>query len=186
MASFTTLAQVKSVLRIPTGVTQHDQVINDELDAIDEEMLRLLGQSGITSTVYNETYDVDDVYSSEVRTRHWPVTAVAALTDDGALVAAADYYIDPDARRFVRLKGSGAFFSQGRQTLSITYTAGYATIPGPLKRAAAIIVAGRVNASPHAGLESESAAGYSYKRATNWSIPSEAKAIIAGYAPLFP
>lgn len=186
MASFTTRDAVKSVLQIPSAVTQHDAFIDDEVAAIDEEMLRLLGQSGITSTVYSETYDVEDTYCSEVRLRHWPVTAVAALTDSGSGVASTDYYIEQEARRFVRLKGSGSFFTQGRQTLQITYTAGHAAIPGPLKRAAAIIVAGRVNASPHAGLESESAAGYGYKRATNWAIPSEAAAIIRGYASLFP
>lgn len=187
MAQFTTLANVKAVLRAPSGVTRHDAMINLFLGGIDQEMLDLLGMSSITSMSHSETYDIDGPRERSIALRHWPATSVAAVTDDGSAVAATDYYIDPDTRSFLRLKGSGSFFSEGRQTVQVTYTAGEASIPGDLTLAASIMVAAKVNASPHAGMGVEEANGYSASRASGSEayLPPEVASIIARRRPLF-
>lgn len=186
MASFTTLANVQAVLGIPAGTTRHDARINLYLAGIDQEMLDLVGQTAITSTVYSETYDVPTSRENAIALRHWPCTAVAALTDDGSAVAADDRYIDPETNSFVKLVGSGAFFSPGRQKVQITYTAGYASIPGDLTLAASLLVAAKVNGGGHVGLQGESASGYSVQRANRADafLPPEVAAIISRYRGL--
>jgi hypothetical protein len=186
MAEFTTLGNVKSVLSIPAGVTRHDAVINLYLAGIDAEMLSLLGQTAITSTVYSETYDIDGPRENAIPLRHWPATAVAAVTDDGSLVAASNLYIDPGTRSFLRLKGSGAFFSEGRQKVEVTYTAGE-PIPGDLTTAATLLVASRVNTGQHSGMAAEVSGGYHYTTATGEAayMPPAVVAIINRRKPLF-
>lgn len=186
MADFTTLGNVKAVLSVPAGVTRHDAMINLYLAGIDAEMLSLLGQSAITSTVYSETYDVDGPRESAIALRHWPATAVAALTDDGSLVAADNVYIDPATRAFVRLVGSGSFFTEGRRKVVVTYTAGE-PIPGDLITAATLLVAAKVNSGPHSGLASENGGGYSYQTASGEAayLPPSVAAIINRRKPLF-
>ena len=180
MASYTDLANVKAVLRVPSGVTRHDALINLYLAGIDTEMLGLLGQTAITQATYSETYDVDGPSEQAIQLRNWPCTSVAAVTDNGSLVAATDYYVDPETRSFVRLKGSAAFFTEGRQQVQITYTAGQTTIPGDLTIAASLIVAAKVNSGGHVGLQGESDGGYSYTAADAGVayVPPAALAII--------
>jgi hypothetical protein len=180
---FTTLANVRAALGVPSGVTRHDARINLYLSGIDAEILGLIGQAGFTSQTYSETYDVDGPRESALPLRHWPVTNVAAVTNDGSAVSLSDVYVDPDSRSTLKLKGSGSFFVEGRQKVQVTYTAGQA-IPGDLTVAATLLVAAKVNAGGHAGLESESSNGYDYKRATS-SLPPEVAAVIAKYRPLF-
>lgn len=187
MAAFTTRANVKVALGIPAGTTRHDGKIDLYLDGIDNEMLGILGQSAITQTVYAEVYDVDGPRESSIQLRHWPATAVAALSNDDSLVAAADYYIEQETQSFVRLKGAGSFFANGRQKVSITYTAGYAAVPGDLTVAATLLVVSQVNGGAHAGLRDESSAGYAYTR-PDGSIafmPPEVASIVARRRPAF-
>jgi hypothetical protein len=185
MADFTTLANVKAVLGVPAGVTRHDAKINLYLGGIDAEMLSLLGQSAITSTVYSETYDVDGPRERSIQLRHWPATSLGAVTDDGSAVAADNLYIDPETRSFVRLIGSGSFFTEGRQKVVVTYTAGQ-PIPGDLTTAATLLVVHKVNAGGHAGLGQESSGGYSYTVADGEAAyaPPSVMAIINRRKPL--
>lgn len=165
MADFTTRSNVKAVLRVPAGVTRHDALIDLYVAGIDAEMLSLLGVSGYTSQSYSEVYDIDGPRENAIQLRHWPATSVAAVTDDGSAVAATDYYVDPETRSFLRLKGSGSFFTEGRQKVAITYTAGQA-IPGDLTTAATLLVAHKVNSGGHVGYASEIGGGYHYTLAT--------------------
>jgi len=186
MASFTTAANVKAVLGIPTGTTRHDALINLHLAGIDQEMLDLVGQTGITSQVYSEVYDVPGPGENMIALRHWPATSIAALTDGGSLRAATDYYVDPESQSTVMLSGSGDFFTNGRQQVEITYTAGYSAIPGDLTMAASLLVAARINQGGIGGLESESASGYSKKAASGADafLPPAVRSILARYRPL--
>lgn len=181
MAAFTTRSNVKVALGIPAGTTRHDGKIDMYLEGIDAEMLAVLGVSAVTSTVYSEVYDVDGPRESSIQLRHWPATSVAALSNDSSLVAADDYYIDPDTQSFVRLKGAGSFFLQGRQKVSVTYTAGYATIPGDLTVAATLLVVSQINGGAHAGLQAENTAGYHYTRPDGAIayLPPEVASILA-------
>lgn len=168
-AVFLTTAQVKRTLRIPAAVTMHDEFIADWLEPAEQVVADILGIAALTSTSYDETHDIG-VGQNEVRLNNIPVITVAALTDAGALVASTDYYVAEDTG-YIRLLGSGSFFSEGRQQVEVTYTAGSAPVKAKHVMAAAIIAADLFQRSAHAGFESERMNAYSYKLAAGRSVP---------------
>lgn len=167
MASqFTTAARVKAHLGIPSGVTTHDTRVGYAVDAVDPLLLPLLGLNAITGSVtqqwYTDRIDVPGPAEDAVPLSRLPVVSgsVAAVTDDGGLVAATDYYVDNEAGE-VRLTGAGSYFTQGRQKVVVTYQAGYASVPGDLQLCGDAIGAWAFNQLPRAGFESEKAGDYS-------------------------
>jgi Na+/H+-translocating membrane pyrophosphatase len=180
--ALTSVSVAKSILGIPAGVTFHDALLTMLVGSVDSEVLGILGQSGITQTTYSEIYDIEDVTTNDLGLRHFPVASIAAITDGGQLRTATDYYVDQNTGT-VRLVDDGDAFTQGRQTVAVTYTAGWSTVPADVQLAAAIIVAARFNALRHAGLASENANGYSYQvaDAADAAIPSQARQILGRY-----
>ena len=180
--ALTSVSVAKSILGIPAGITFHDSLLTMLVGAVDSEVLGILGQSGITQTTYSESYDVEDVTTNDLGLRHFPVASISALTDGGQLRQATDYYVDQQTGT-VRLMDDTDSFAQGRQTVQVTYTAGYSTVPPDIQLAAAVIVAARFNALRHAGMASENANGYSYQIANSndAAIPPQARAILGRY-----
>lgn len=160
-AVFLTRAKVKAVLGIPTGVTQHDDLIDAYLVPAESAVLDYIGQAALTLTSYDETHDIGKG-QGWIAVDAVPIVSVAALTDDGSLVAAADYYRE-DKTGYIRLESAG-YFTEGRQKVQVTYTAGYSPVPDRFIMAAALQAASWFNAGIHAGMQSEGTSGYRYTR----------------------
>jgi len=181
MSSYTTRAKVKQALRIPAAITVHDSYIDELLTDADELVNGYLGVAGLTVTSYNETHDI--MASQDwVALTNRPITSVAALTDNGqALVEGTDFYAD-SATGYLRLLSSVDVFTVGRQKVSVTYSAGYATVPSDIVRAATMAAAAQFNVEGHSGLESERTASYSYKVDGHPSgLPAQARARLNRY-----
>lgn len=160
MATFLTRARVKRAAGVPTGITFHDALIDDLLDVAEEAVLQWLQIPGLTTASYNETHDTR--YGQDrLSVRAWPITSIAALTDDGSAVSADDYY-HHDTAPYVYLKDSGTF-TGGSQKVQITYTAGWSPVPDRFVQAAAFQAVAMWNAGRHSGFQGESGPDYSYR-----------------------
>jgi hypothetical protein len=181
--SFTTAARVKLILGIPAGVTQHDSKIDILVDFANQQILDELGLLS-ADQFYDETLDVETATTYALKLGRSPVISVAALTDNDTAVASADYYT---ANGWVKLTGTGAVFSTGRQKVDINYRAGFATIPADLKFCGDLMAVEAFNKSPHIGLESEKIGSYTYKMASQamGPYPAEVQKILAKYRPVF-
>ena len=121
---------------------------------------------------------------SEVVLRNFPVSAVSAVVSAGTTLNENAWYFDSNTGT-IRLVSLGGFFPQGNQTVKVSYTYGFSTIPSDLSHAATIVVCGLFNRTRHAGLATEAAAGYRY-RVEDQGIPRAAEAILSRYRRLIP
>lgn len=185
MANYLTLPQAKRFMGIPAGMTMHDTLIESNLIPMAEvQVTNYCGVAAVTTTTYDEKYNVDGGGVSEIVLRNFPVSSVAALTNDGSAVSATDYYIDERAG-VIRLNGSGSFFTNGRQKVEVKYTAGSnPEVKHDLKFGTAMLVAFHFNASRNVGLTFEKSGRYQYKRSTS-GMPDAVVAILAPYVRAF-
>lgn len=156
-----TTARVKSYLGLPAALTQHDTFLDYLIDASTEAVAVRLGlTAGLTVNTYSEVLDVEDEGTDQLRLSAYPLVSVVALTNDGSLVEASAYYVHR-SKRWVRLVDDLGSFTRGRQKVSVTYTAGWATVPEPVLHAITANVAHHFNRLPKTGVDSERIGAYS-------------------------
>jgi hypothetical protein len=154
----TTAASWKAYRRIASS--EYDAPVGVLIPVVEAEIQRYIGR------VINEATYTDEVYSGDgtqvLLLRNWPVTAISAVkyvSDSGTetTLAATDYrcitgtenrgelrrmpYSPPSigAGRYVdewRSQGCRPVWREGFGNYSVTYTAGYATVPGDVEMAA--------------------------------------------------
>jgi hypothetical protein len=185
MSSYISKVKVKRFLGIPSGVTMHDDLIDDELIPLSEMQINSwCGTPAITVTTYNEKYDIGGNAINTVILREFPVSSVAAVTNNGSSVDADLYYVDGEVGA-IRLVTSGSFFSNGRQKVEVTYTAGVnPEVYTDLKNAAVVLCAFHFNATRNVGLTFEKSGRYQYKRSTT-GMPDVVATILARYVRAF-
>ena len=186
MPTFSTRARAKGMLGIPAGITMHDEVIDTYLDVADQVVLDELGLTSAAVTTYSEKFDIGRGGQKDIALTYRPLVSVTALTDNGQLVASSGYYTTKDGQ--VRLSNMDSFFTVGRQTVEITYTSGWSSIPSDLSHAATTIVASFFNSSSHLGLAREQIGQYGYGLAGQGEgigIPRIANRILGKYRRVF-
>lgn len=133
----TTLADLKAWLDIPTNVGTDDAMLALLITNVSQAMLTKINSPGFVSVSYTEKYDGSGTPIQALR--QVPVTAVTSLAiNTMAILASPDgvqsgFTFD---RWSVKLAGTPAIFASGYQNIAITYTAGYAAVPGDIAEAA--------------------------------------------------
>lgn len=182
MANLTTKARVKRALGIPSVNTVHDDYIDDLVAAADFQILAYTGQVALTATTRSDKFDVPLPGQRDVALRGFPVTSVTAVTNAGNLLASDDYYVD-ERTGMLRLVAAGGTWEQGRETVEVSYTVGYADdspAMANLAHAATIVCCAHFNQTRHAGVRSEGAAGYRYMM-DKQGLPAQAVAILSSF-----
>lgn len=157
----TTLATVKGYLPgIDALDTQFDDLLTRLITAVSVQFTREVGRSLATASA-TEVYNGHG--GQRLTPARWPITAVAALTVDGVAVTAratvtGDGYVI-DGQTSVLLVGS--YFTEGAQNVSLTYTAGHATIPLDVEQAVIKMVSLQFRDRDRIGQGSRSMAGES-------------------------
>jgi len=165
----------------------HDAYIAELADAVDNMILAYCGQPTLTWATHTHAFDIEGAGQNEIALRCFPVAEVASVVDAGTTLAQTAWYLD-SRTGFVRRTGSGRFFTQGAQKVSVVYTAGHtAASPGlnTLAHAATVWAASWFNASRHAGMRSESGAGYRYSADPD-EVPAQVRSMLAGYTRIIP
>ncbi len=183
MADLTSTARIKRALGIPSSVTRHDEYISELADAVDHEVLGYTGQASLTRTTRTDKLDIQLSGTSEVMLPAFPIHAVSEVVSAGTTLTTGDYYFEPNTGA-VRLIASGATFEQGKQTVEVSYTCGFADGSNQLKTlamAATIIACARFNQTRHQGMFSEGMAGYRYMLDTKTGVPPQAVTILSQF-----
>jgi len=102
-------------------------------------------QRTILSASYSETITGDG--TDLFRTREYPLTAIAAITEGSSLISSTSYKFR-DYGAVIRQDGT---WSTADNDISITYTAGHTIVPSDLKLAQIQIAIIQVNQGPRLG-----------------------------------
>jgi hypothetical protein len=130
-----TRKNVKDYLNITGSNSTSDNLINDLINRISTAFESYCGRSFLSAT-YTEYYDGRG--ENELFLDKYPVTSITEINDDSdwtwatsTVIPSASYRIADE--RSVYYDG---IFSTGRQSIKITYVAGYSTTPEDLLQAA--------------------------------------------------
>ena len=192
MAVFTSALRVRSLLGLASGVTVYDALLETLVDVADTiifDEIQLPQSGGAALNTYSEFLDVGVVGQRDLAVNYTPLVSVVAMTfggTSGSLIAADEYYVTEWGQ--VRLIPDGASYPAGRQTVNITYTAGFSRIPDDLRHAATLIAVHHFNEGPHIGFQTEKLGTYNYKLANlglGMGMPSIVNRILAKYKRVF-
>jgi len=152
------IAAVKSLLRIPQDVTDHDGALGILVESAEQDLLDITGLDRFSVATYSEKHDVEWAGQREFRVdRRW-IQSVAALTNNGtALVEGTGFYFNRDTG-YIHLIPAGHYFVLGAQTIDVTYEAGLivaGATPADLRKCLIAMVAREWNTMPRAGIASE-------------------------------
>lgn len=159
------------------------------IEAATDAIEQACGRSFALQT-YTETYDGDNMPRLWLRNR--PAGTISSVTANNSAIASGDYTVD--ARLGCLWWGSPGWAGTGRQrqpgwpagvqNVTVTYTAGFATTPASVKRAAILTCRYLYDAAKSSGAyQSESLGDYSYTLAApDATLPPAVVALIAPYA----
>ena len=164
--AWTTVAAVKQALKIDSAETDHDQEIEDLINAC-YLMLEGYIHHPLKAADYTEYYDGDG--TNTLILRKYPINTVTSIYDDlarefgaDALIDSDDYVIDNEEFiGSVRLFQNTVIFTTGVKNVKITYNAGYSTIPKDAARACIMLVAYYFNRQGSEGMTAQSLGGKS-------------------------
>jgi uncharacterized phiE125 gp8 family phage protein len=131
------LEEVKDFLRIDQLTSEHDDIVQELMDAIVSTFTEETG-CNLEAQEFTEYHDGDDGRKTLIYLRNRPVSAIASLHDSYdhvwdsvSLIPTTDYFLDSDIGRIV----CDGEFGSGKGNLRIVYTAGYtsATLPNNIK-----------------------------------------------------
>jgi uncharacterized phiE125 gp8 family phage protein len=184
VTDLTTLADVKAYLKITN--TTDDAVLNRLITAASTFMRSWLNRD-ITQQTYTETRDGRG--STKLAMKNYPVTAVSSLAIDGLTIPQSTTVTTPgwcldDSGILIQLRGGVYFFSKGMQNVTVTYTAGFATVPYDIAQCCIEMVAYRYKESDRIGVSAKTLAGevISYSQR---DVPPASLTIMTQYKRVF-
>lgn len=184
--SLTTLDAVKAHLFTDPSVTPpvtHDALLSGLITRASAFVEGWLNRN-ILSATYTAT--VDGPGGTVLTLPNYPITAVSAVTVDGTAIPASTgatisgYVFDANA---VKLRGYT--FAAGILNVSISYTAGYATVPGDVEQAVIDIVCRKYRGLERIGLVSKGMAGETTTYAQS-DMSADTKSLLNQYRRVIP
>lgn len=191
--AFTSVATLKAYIGIPSADTSRDVYLAALVDFANAELCAFFGLTTDAPTTYVDRIDVADsvdVETWQLWTRRYPVISITSVAEGSAtLTSGTDYSLALDFGLVKRL-GDLSAWSLGREEVVVTYVAGFATVPGDLAHAAALIAVQAYNTAARSGLRSETIGQYKYELGGasvaggaggggGFGIPPEAERVLA-------
>lgn len=141
--ALTTVADVKELLGIASGVTTKDNLITRNINYATRIILNYTGRDSFMSTSYTEYYD--GIGGNQLVLRHYPIitfTSVGYKTGGGNVgtyidLDSIDYFTDDNAG----IVKSLIALTSGFNDWKVVYTAGYANVPDDVAEACARMAA---------------------------------------------
>jgi hypothetical protein len=136
-----TLNEMKDYLGIPLATTTYDGFLTEQItvisDAIEKYCGRKFASATYTQTIYKDQFENRD--DKTVYLLHYPLQTVNSIQLD--TITVTGYRIEYDYGRLTKIDG----FVNGGEELIINYTAGYSTIPSPIKQTVYSLVEEKYN-----------------------------------------
>ena len=121
------LSEVKTALGIVTASAEQDVFLNRMIDLADQTAREYTGRH------FSSAQFVEIWYApAKVTTREYPIISVDAVVSDGTSITPGSLRLDARRGRLWRPDGDAMDWA-GTDKLTVTYTAGYATIPAPIQ-----------------------------------------------------
>lgn len=116
--------ELKPWLGLSTAVdVAHDTMLETRAEAVTQEIERETGRIFVTRTITGEVHSGRGGCRLELR--YYPVTSIAALTEDGVAVDSDEYSLD-SATGVITLLNGRTWSTLDVKNISCTYVAGYA------------------------------------------------------------
>lgn len=131
-----TLAEIKRWLKLSGEDTSRDDFLQEAINEWSDTIATRLGRVIKSQEHEDERHNGGKI---AVLLKNTPVTEISEITVDGAALGSSDYTYD-GASGIVRMV-DGKAFGGGPGSVLATYTGGFETAPGDLKRAVKQIVA---------------------------------------------
>lgn len=136
-----TLSEMKAYLGIQTANTSNDAFLTEQLTLL-SDVVEAYCRRKFLSASYVQTYYCSDYIPNQlINTFHFPLLAVTSITEDGDTVDPTLYRIHYPTGQIT--KQFGCFYF-AKETV-VTYTAGFATTPTPIKSVIYALVQERYN-----------------------------------------
>lgn len=183
------LAEVKTWLNIPSGITTDDTLLSSLISQMSEWVDNYCGRN-LFSTTYQEIRD--GLGGVRIHFRQWPVTAVASLYVDGVSIPASTGYLTGPPTpgfiftdKFLTLVG-GYSFGRGKANVVVNFTAGYSIIPNELVWAAKQLIALRYRNRNFVGKTSQNLGGQSSNYFTSDEATPDVLRVLDSYRRFVP
>ena len=150
---------IKSFLGIIASDTSQDGIILAASLSAEAEVSSALDLDALTEASYTEKYDVEESGQDTLRLRRW-ANSITSVTNGDAAMSADEYYTRAD--RWLCLTARSAEFAYGRQSVTVEYVSGFATIPADLDQAITLLAVDIMNKTDDK--QSETIGAYSYKK----------------------
>jgi hypothetical protein len=181
MTDLTTLANFKAYANVT--VSTDDSLISDMITGYSAWI-----QSYLSRNILSQSYTIvrSGRGGNAMQLPNYPITAVSALTIDGIAIPAQPsfgqygYRFDDES-----IVLDCAYFTIGRSNISITYTAGFATVPPDLAKAANELIALRYKERDRIGFSSKTLAGETVAFITK-DMPAPVATILKQYVRIIP
>ena len=148
---------VKSFLGITD--TSMDVIIDAAVSAAEAEIAEALDLDSLSVTEYTDIYDIEESTQDALRLRRW-TSSITSVTDVDEVLSADKYYVKGE--RWLMLKGMQAYYTRGKQTTTVVYNAGFASVPADLDQAIVLLAVDIMQKSDDK--QSETIGAYSYKK----------------------
>lgn len=180
----TTLGDVKAWLSLPLTTTADDALLARLITAASAFLAAWLNRQILTAS-YTQTFNGNG--KTALLLPQYPITAVQSLTIDSQTIpplapgqSGAGFTVD-----VTTLYLSGTAFNRGIQNVTVTWTAGYASVPPDIEQACIDLVALRYRERDRIGLASKGMAG----ETTSYSqrdLPANAATLLQVYRRVAP
>jgi hypothetical protein len=135
-----TLADMKAYLGETS--TTYDTFLQEQIDLVSDVVEAYCRRSFTVDTYEQTLYNTDYPAGTSLNTFHFPVASVASIEEDGVVLSNTEYRVNLATGTIIRLNG-GRFFI-AKETV-VTYDAGYATLPTPIRSVIYSLVQERYN-----------------------------------------
>ena len=134
--ALTTVVELKRWLNLTSADFARDDFLQEEINDWSDTIEKRLGRIIKSASYTDERHDGGKL---AILLKNIPVTAISSITIEDTAIDSTDYTFDIDSGK-VRMI-TGIEFDGGPGDALLSYTGGYATVPGDLKRAVKQIVA---------------------------------------------
>lgn len=154
-----TLAEAREYMSLASGVA--DTLIQTLIDDVSSRVNNFCYGSGggFVAWSYYDEVDVEGPSEQSIKLSHVPIISVAAVTDNGALIASDDYHVYD----YGSISLENAYFTEGFKKVCVSYVAGHSPVPGDIKEAVKKLIAGNYKSRKLRGFAMEKIGDYSYR-----------------------
>lgn len=161
--TFAGLSETKIYLGF-AGISEHDVLLQSMLEEITSDFQNYMDRYIFVDN-WAEKFDIETKEESCIQLKEFPIVSVSGLSDSSLALTSDDYLIYPEIGHICL---DGYYFTKGRQTVEISYRAGYlpACVPPKLRGAFKKAVKLRFDGIEEGNLSYEKIGDYAYRKAS--------------------